>query len=313
MTESEWLASTDPVAMLEHLQWYEARILDTDGEPSLTTRTRRDVSARKLRLFACACCRLVWDRLVDDYTCNDCYGTGMGVAEDQCAGRAYKYRIKCPQCHGTSTINRSRRVVEIVERFADGAATGAELDAALAMAYYAWRQDQRNPPGLARYVVLVNLRNVLVQITRLELVDMLLFAAQADLLRCVFGNPYRHDETPGEFGLFVRGWLTTTVLALARAAYNERLPNGTLSPDALAVLADALEDAGCGDSKLLGHLRATDRECRTCGGIGEVGERGGKLRKNRVGTFACDDCIEGRVPAVHARGCWAVDLILGKS
>jgi hypothetical protein len=42
--------------------------------------------------------------------------------------------------------------------------------------------------------------------------------------------------------------------------------------DRLPVLADALDDAGCADAELLGHLRA---------------------------------------PTPHARGCWALDLLLG--
>jgi hypothetical protein len=65
------------------------------------------------------------------------------------------------------------------------------------------------------------------------------------------------------------------VLALAQATYDGRtLPAGTLEPDRLAVLADALEDAGCTDAAILGHLRG---------------------------------------PGPHVRGCWALDLILGKS
>ena len=61
---------------------------------------------------------------------------------------------------------------------------------------------------------------------------------------------------------------------MAEAAYEQReLPAGTLDPARLTVLADALEDAGCADADLLGHLRG---------------------------------------PGPHVRGCWAVDLLLGK-
>jgi hypothetical protein len=65
------------------------------------------------------------------------------------------------------------------------------------------------------------------------------------------------------------------VVALAQAAYEQReLPAGTLDLTRLAVLADALEEAGCDQADLLGHLRG---------------------------------------PGPHVRGCWAVDLVLGKS
>ena len=87
------------------------------------------------------------------------------------------------------------------------------------------------------------------------------------LLRCIFGNPFR-------LVTLAPAWLTPTVLALAQAAYDDRvLPAGTLEPARLAVLADALADAGCTDGDLLTHLRG---------------------------------------PGPHVRGCWVVDLLLGK-
>jgi hypothetical protein len=87
------------------------------------------------------------------------------------------------------------------------------------------------------------------------------------LLREVTGNPFRT-------GTFEPNWRTATILALADTAYSERhLPSGHLDPARLAVLSDALEEAGCTDADILSHLRS---------------------------------------PGPHVRGCWAVDLILGK-
>lgn len=69
-------------------------------------------------------------------------------------------------------------------------------------------------------------------------------------------------------------WLSASVVSLAQAAYGERdLPSGHLDASRLAILADALEESGCTDTAFLGHLRK---------------------------------------PATHARGCWALDLLLGE-
>jgi len=91
--------------------------------------------------------------------------------------------------------------------------------------------------------------------------------AQAAIVKEVFGNPFRPIALKP-------AWRTPTVTALATGTYNERvLPAGTLDPDRLAVLADALEDAGCDNEDILSHLRG---------------------------------------PGPHVRGCWVVDLLLGK-
>ena len=90
---------------------------------------------------------------------------------------------------------------------------------------------------------------------------------QSGCLHDMFGNPFRPaTRSPA--------CLTPQVVALAQAAYDQReLPSGTLDTTRLAVLADALEDAGCTDPDLLIHLRG---------------------------------------PGPHVRGCWVVDLLLGK-
>src|SRR5262245_9712586 len=80
MTEWEWQACGDPERMLAHLQG----------------RKRPALSDRKLRLFACACCRRVWPLLIDP---------------------------------------RSRRAVEVAEQFAEGRVGPLELDDAQLLAH----------------------------------------------------------------------------------------------------------------------------------------------------------------------------------
>jgi len=52
MTEAEWLTSTNPAALLDYLVPREGR------NPHRTRMNHPSCSDRKLRLFACACCRL---------------------------------------------------------------------------------------------------------------------------------------------------------------------------------------------------------------------------------------------------------------
>lgn len=114
---------------------------------------------------------------------------------------------------------------------------------------------------------------------------------RAEVLRDIIGNPFRPvsirkvvtaargmsaaalESGATEEVVWQSPWLTPQVLALADAAYHERLPDGTLDPLRLSVLADALEEAGCDNAEILTHLRS---------------------------------------PGPHWRGCWAVDLLLRK-
>jgi len=98
---------------------------------------------------------------------------------------------------------------------------------------------------------------------------------QADLFREVVGNPFL-DRT------VVPAWMTTGgsaifgPLAVRVSETAKGLADGIQADQAferLPILADALEDAGGSDADLLAHLRE---------------------------------------PGRHVRGCWALDLVLGK-
>lgn len=86
--------------------------------------------------------------------------------------------------------------------------------------------------------------------------------AQCTLIRDLFGNPFR----PATIEPSYLEWNDGCLVKMARAIYDERKYQD------MTILADALEEAGCGNTDLLNHCRQ---------------------------------------PGEHARGCWALDLLLG--
>ncbi len=86
--------------------------------------------------------------------------------------------------------------------------------------------------------------------------------AQCELIRDIFGNPFRPVTFSPE-------WRTDTAVSLARTMYESR------EFGAMPILADALQDAGCENDDILNHCRDANQ--------------------------------------VHVRGCWVVDLVLGKA
>ncbi len=74
---------------------------------------------------------------------------------------------------------------------------------------------------------------------------------QFGLIWDIFGNPFKPVTIQP-------GWRTTNVVALANYAYRER------AFDAVPVLADALEGAGCEDEVILSHCRGPGPHVRGC-------------------------------------------------
>jgi hypothetical protein len=241
MTEQEWLAGADPRRMLEFLR---GRAID-----------------RKLRLFACACHRRVRpvpgeDELPAAVDSLERYADGPAGGGGPGAIKQAEEAVIGPGDRGW----RSIPWVEHASSYAVARATWPEFQRlqAAEVAAFPGRSDD---PSAAR--------------TARDLAEAAYWRAvtaergeQCHLLRDIFGNPFRPVSVPP-------AWQTAQVVALAQAAYDQReLPEGTLDPASLTVLADALEDAGCDQADLLAHLRG---------------------------------------PGPHVRGCWAVDLILGKT
>jgi hypothetical protein len=80
-------------------------------------------------------------------------------------------------------------------------------------------------------------------------------AAQAAFLRCVVGNPFR---VPLTIAPALLAWGGGTVRRVAEDIYER----GTF--DQLPVLADALDESGCSDPAILGHLRFGGEHYRGC-------------------------------------------------
>jgi hypothetical protein len=214
MTESEWLACTDPEPMLAAL------------------RASGMASSRKLWLLWA-----VTRRRVD-------------------------------RSGGEKDAEENEQVVDLFERYADGRVTWGDVVATMDRLYPEPPEDDPPEPTADAVLGCVERTWALPSYREGQQAGQL-----SPLLRDVFGPlPFR-DVYPHPSWL---AWNDGTVRRLTASAYEERsLPEGTLEADRLAVLADALEEAGCNDPEILGHLR----------------EQGG----------------------AHVRGCWVLDLLLGKS
>jgi hypothetical protein len=185
-----------------------------------------------------------------------------------------------------------REAVEAAEQLSDGLSPAGQL----ARLHLPWRDFTRglsynttDPTGGSTVLRPSDLGQLLVQVISFPDAGSAARGVLHDYLRNYFDGGWKDGlrERGAEchllrevFGNPFRpvtlapAWQTPQVMALAQAAYEKRdLPAGTLDLARLAVLADALEEVGCTDADILNHCRR---------------------------------------PGVHVRGCWAVDLLLGK-
>jgi hypothetical protein len=71
------------------------------------------------------------------------------------------------------------------------------------------------------------------------------------IIRDIFGNPFKPVTIDPS-------WLTSNVVSLAQAIYDER------AFDRMPILGDALEDAGCDNKDILNHCRSGEEHVRGC-------------------------------------------------
>lgn len=221
MTETEWLSCTDPTQML--------------------TFARGKASPRKLRLFAAACCRRIWEYM-------DSFGQQATELAEQFADETTTRQV----------LVRHRRQYSGPSQECSLAALAAIRDNAWAAAAFAggyaageWASVSTGyrPTGTDPWPSLP-------QSWRDRVAEEK--AVQTQIARCIFGCLFKHDCICRE---------TQEVCLLARSVYEEP------AFDRLSTLAEALEETGCTEAGILNHCRS---------------------------------------PGPHVRGCWVVDLLLGK-
>jgi hypothetical protein len=222
---------------------FEARWFSCDDPEMMLRYLLGKTGDRKFRLFACACVRRVWPLLRDERS-----RAAVDMAEhyaDRPGGHAQLSRFRAEARMAEQYFDRmSRRGDEGDYDSARWAARAAEAT----VEDTGW-DVARNAAWSAAHAV-----NVAAPKER---------QAQCELLRDAFGNPF----SPERFDPSWLHWHDSCVVKMAQSIYAER------RFEDLAILADALEEAGCDNEMILWHCRE---------------------------------------PGEHARGCWVLDEILRK-
>lgn len=241
MTEQEWLESTDPDPMLVYLE------------------RQHQASDRKLRLFVVACCRRIWPHFVSPLS-----RRVVELIEEVADKHASEMELE-------EAGEKARQYAEDEGRYETEAIAAAAYSAANAIASYPTEKQIYVASTASQCVQTTAFWAAWEEIEASEAspeeadrvgknAKQLEGSHHAALLREIFGNvvvPARFESA----------WTTPQALGMAQFIYDD------LKFEDMAILADALEEAGCDNVDVLEHCR-------------------------------------DEVP--HVRGCWVVDLILGK-
>jgi hypothetical protein len=271
MTEAEWILSNNVGAMLSALKpQAEGGKID-----------------RKLRLFACACVRDVWHLLYDRRSKDaveiaEKFADGMADqteldaawdASNDAAWDAYTLgglraddliRFKEPEIHLTLDRGKFWAKAEMRTWRAAMAAhwlTARKVGNPRTNEVYeggAWVSATASPIYASDAIASSEVLSQRESLTESE--QFYEDPQQSDLLRCVFGNPFRHA--------FVSPNLRTlTVTLLAQTIYDQR------NFELMTTLGDALKDAGCTDELILAHCRGSEKHGRGCWVIDELNKK----------------------------------------
>lgn len=225
MTEQEWLQAADPVLLLNLL--------------------RGSWGKRKLRLFACSCCRRVEHLMTDSRSLR-----AVEMAERFADGVIDKERYpvrRSARLVGRDAVRNATRAAgraaaESLETKIEAFFQHIGQNAAAASAWSAAREIDPNYTDPAKAdaawdAAFTTERSI-----------------QCHLLRCIFGNPFRSVALNPAW----QTWHDGLLVSMAQQMYEGR------EFSAMPILADALEEAGCTDPDILGHCRLDDEHVRGC-------------------------------------------------
>lgn len=228
-------------------------LAETDVFTLLTSVKAQAGSQRRARLFACACCRRVWNllqveaaRRIVEFA--EAYADGDLSLEDLHAANNSTYFADFDdRYHGIAEPRLSIRAGDAITAarllatspFDAGAATSIAKDTSKdpALDYFRKPEWDGHPAGVPPSATEG--------------------AEQVKLLRDVFGNPFRPVA-------FDPAWRTPTALDLAAQMYESR------DFSSMPILADALLDAGCGSEEILSHCLGEGPHVRGCWVVDKV-------------------------------------------
>ena len=253
-----------------------------DDSEAVLKQMRQMLGSRKVRLLAVAWCYRLWE-LLDDRSRN-----GVEAAEQYADGRidpeSFQETLDAAKDAWIGAVDLASQI-EDERGFGDDRANAA-IHATDAAYRVMWNDaDEVSIDGEVECVQYVMSRMMdatfLQNKTRVDIASRMNLDSwtehtdsEWEIVSTIIRDLGGNPFRPVVINPTWLAWNNSTVPKFAQAAYHDRqLPAGHLDTARLATLADALEEAGCDIKDILDHLRG---------------------------------------PGPHVRGCWAVDLILGR-
>jgi hypothetical protein len=210
---------------MDEQQW----LTSIEPAPMLDYLRSKRVSDRGLRLYAVACCRRIWDLLTDERS---------------------RRAVEVAEGYADGSIDRERLVAARDEaREVKGILTGPYQSPFQRAANAAFDATRDTGGSAANNVSAEAARAVHYEDHNYRDEDE--SRQQTDLLRCIFGNPFRTVSLDPV-------WLTPEVTSLAQTIYDDR------AFDRMPILGDAIQEAGCDNTDILDHCRSQSGHVRGC-------------------------------------------------